>query len=126
LKLNYQIDDDGDFKLTFRLDNGRSQVCFVNSKTEQFGTLEIREVWSVGYLSEGAIDARLGAYLLTRNNRVKLGAWRISERSDGKVLIVFAAHVAAEMDAESLQSAMRGVLREADELEEKLEGTDRF
>ena len=51
LGYEYEVDDDGDYKLTFSLDGDRSQLAFVLSQTESFGQFRIREVWAPAYRS---------------------------------------------------------------------------
>jgi len=42
LELKYDIDSDGDFRVGFQLENGRSQLGFIRSETTQFGKFDIR------------------------------------------------------------------------------------
>ena len=43
--LNYEVDEDNDFKLVIEFDDTRSQVVLVSSDTYRLDELEIREVW---------------------------------------------------------------------------------
>jgi len=126
LEYGYEIDKDGDFKLQFDLGEGRSQVGFINSNTQSFGDIEIREVYSVGCIVGGPPDAQLLSSLLQHNGVVKLGAWRISELQNGDVAIIFAAHIAADTDARTLGAIIELVLKTADEFEKNVFGTDKF
>ena len=47
--LKYTIDDDGDFRLLFGQEDDRSQLVWINSNTEEYGNMELREVWGIGY-----------------------------------------------------------------------------
>src|SRR6266576_3682490 len=80
LELKYEIDSDGDFKVAFELESGRSQVAFIRSETESLGKFEIREIFSVGYTSEGPLNADIANALLIFNGHVKLGSWRVARQ----------------------------------------------
>lgn len=47
----YEIDEDGDYKLVFDAGEDRTQLVFVRSSVEEFGSHKIREIWSPGYNS---------------------------------------------------------------------------
>src|SRR5438270_4384084 len=64
----FELNDDNDYKLVpiqteqaGTAANGkpiwRSQLVYVNSNTEKYGSLEIREVLAPAYLSEGPLSA---------------------------------------------------------------------
>lgn len=47
LGLKYEVDADGDYKLLFEVENGRSQIVWVRSPVEALGNMRIREVLSI-------------------------------------------------------------------------------
>ena len=53
LELKYSSDDDGDFQVVVEFEDGRSQLAYINSDTQFMNDFEIRELWSVAYISEG-------------------------------------------------------------------------
>jgi hypothetical protein len=122
----HEVDDDGDFKIRVNLGDGRSQIVFINSDTESFADIEIREVYSVGYIEDGDPDERLLKMLLVHNGVLKLGAWRISELKNGRVAIMFAVHIAASTDAKTLDTIIDLVAKKADEFEKEVFGTDNY
>ena len=122
LELKYTIDSDGDFKLTFEFEDGRSQLCFINSNTETFKNLEIREVWAPGYKSDGPFSATVANKLLEDSFKKKLGAWQTMTSDDGTYLAVFAAKIDAACDAPSLHACIKAVISAADDMEESLTG----
>ncbi len=124
--LKYVITDAGDLKLLFDLDNGRSQLVFVNANTEKFADLEIREVWSIASIGDGILDLELMRYLLKRNGEVKFGAWRVFDSDEGEAILAFAAQVAAEADGDTLSSVLHFVSNQADQLEGKVTKEDVF
>jgi hypothetical protein len=124
----YELTVDGDFKLIpIATDNGRSQLAYVVSKTQQYGTLEIREVMSPAYSSTGPLSAAIANRLLRENSEVKLGAWRVEPHANGqKSLALFAVQVTAATDAETLRLAIKSVILVADRMEQELTGTDDY
>jgi hypothetical protein len=123
-ELKYEIDSDGDFKLINSFDNGRTQILFVNSNTERFLNMEIREVWSVGYISPtGVIPSTVALDLLRANSKIKLGAWQITKMG-GKDVAVFAAKIAADTDVKTLLGTMQLVSEAADEKEAEITKKD--
>ncbi|MEO0079461.1 MAG: hypothetical protein ABIK44_02130 [candidate division WOR-3 bacterium] len=123
LGLKYTIDSDGDFKLTFEFEDGRSQLCFINSGTETFKLFEIREVWAPAYKTDGPFTATVANKLLEDSFKKKLGAWQTMVGSDGSHLAVFAAKIDANCDAQSLHACIKAVVSAADDMEEELTGT---
>ena len=114
----YELNADGDYKLIpVETENGRSQLAYVISKTQQYGTLEIREVMSPAYLSTGPLSAVVANRLLRENSEVKFGAWRVEPHNNGqKYLALFAVQIAANADAETLRLAIKSVLLVADRM----------
>src|SRR5207342_782892 len=47
--LKYEVDKDGDFKVVYQTTGGRTQLAYVRSTTNSYGSLKIREIWSPGY-----------------------------------------------------------------------------
>lgn len=126
LGIRYQIDEDGDYRVVFELSNGRSQQAFIDSQTQQLGSYEIRDVWSIGYISDGYLDQEIANYLLIENATKKIGAWELRPLADNKYIAVFCTKVAADCEPEALYTSIRIVLEVADELEKILEAGDRL
>lgn len=119
----YDIDSDGDFRIGYEFDDGRSHLAWINSGTQTLGDLEIREVWAVGYHSDDDISADLAKTLLQQNHEYKLGAWKI-QRFNRREAAVFYVQIAADADEQTLIGALISVLSSADKLEEALTGED--
>lgn len=119
----YTVDEDGDFRLVNTTADDRTHVVFIESKTAKLGDLEIRDVFSVGYISDEEVPASVMSNLLRENSLVKLGAWSIS-RINGKDAAVFRAKIAADTDTKTLLMTMRAVTSTADAKEKELLKTD--
>lgn len=126
LDLEYEIDEDGDFRVVFSFEeDGRSQLAFINSGTETLRLFEIREVWSPAYLAHGPLPEEVANRLLQDSFEKKLGAWQVMPSGDQHAA-VFTVKLAAEADPASLLAALEAVLTTADEMEKELLGTDDF
>lgn len=126
LGYTYEIDEEGDYKLVFAMgedEGGRSQLVYVRSPTESYGTHRIREIWSPAYLSAAAdFDAVVANRLLAATQESKMGAWAKQNR-----YAVFVVKVPAEATAEQLDDAIDAAVKSADEMEAHLTpGKDDF
>jgi len=117
--------DEGDFRLTFTLADGRTQRVWVASKTAKISKLEFRDVWSVAYRGQGQLPPALATRLLTENVRTVMGAWQVNQAKD-EYLLVFSYPAAADADAETLQEIIEAVTLSADRMEKELTGKDDF
>jgi hypothetical protein len=108
----------------------RTQLVYVNSNTERYGSLEIREVLAPAFLSTGPLSATVANRLLRENNTVKLGSWRLvqinSGPNAGSYLAMFAAQINADSDAESLRLTIKSVILIADRMEKELTNADNY
>ena len=123
--LSYRIDEDGDFRLTYDLGDGRSQLVWVASRTSKLQTVEVRDVWSVAYRSVGQVSPDVANQLLLDNAAQTLGAWQV-QRSGDEYLVVFSAQIPADTSAATLLETLDAVIRVADGLERQLTGGDQF
>ena len=120
LGLKYKIDEDGDFRVLFSFEDGRKHEGFILSETSRFEGLEIREVISVGHVSDGPLDADLANAFLIFNSNVKFGAWQIRSNDGERCVVVFSALVAADTDSKSLDVVLRAVIVTAENVKRKL------
>ncbi|HEY5804457.1 MAG TPA: hypothetical protein VIT90_12255 [Lysobacter sp.] len=123
LEYKYEVDDDGDYKLTFNMDDDRSQLAYVLSATEKFGNLNIREIWSPAYRASAAqFPVDVANRLLEDSQTSKLGGW-VKQGN----MAVFVVKIAADAGAKELDDALDFVLRSADQMEAALtQGKDEF
>lgn len=119
LGMKYEIDEDGDFKLVFEVgDEGRTQIAWIRSRTEKYRDLEIREIISPGYEAKGGdFPGTVALQLLDDNRSKKFGGWQ----KDGNAAI-FVTHLAAQVKADTLNSALIFTVEAADEMEKQLSG----
>ena len=117
LGYEYEVDDDNDYKLVFELDDAkRSQVVYVRSPVETYGTHAVREIWSPGYASpDGEFPPPVANRLLEASSDAKLGGWVKQGKN-----AVFVVKIAADASKEELDDAMDLAIRLADEMEVEL------
>jgi hypothetical protein len=121
----YEIDEEGDFVVGFGLEGERLQSVFVVSETDTVEMLEIRQVWSMAFLSKRPLSADLANRLLRENGELVVGRWQIVlDGSDH--LVLFAAQIPADSGGSSLAHVLEVVANVADDLEEELTKADEF
>ena len=126
--LKYEVDGDGDYKLTLSgLEGDRTQLVFVRSAVETLGNMRIREVWSpAGKLPEAtdaknlALRAAITESALVDANDKKLGGWVLKGKDKDRALF-FVAQIPADLGGDDLRSAVVVVAKSADNLEQVLE-----
>lgn len=125
LGYKYRVDEDGDFILTFGLPDDRSQLAYVMSRTQQYGSLHVREIWSPGYRAAeagGEFPAAVANRLLADTQLSKLGGWA---KQDG--VAVFVVKIDASAGGDVLDDAIDYAVRAADQMEAQLTpGKDEF
>jgi hypothetical protein len=131
LSLAYEMTPTNDFKLKPLATEGeRTQLIYVNSITQRYGSLEIREIIAPAFVTEGPLSEQLAVRLLRENGEVKLGAWRAAPISDGdkagRYLVMYAIQIAADSDVEALRLAIKNAALTADRMEKELTAKDDY
>lgn len=121
LDLPFTMTTAGNFQIEFLAGGGRTQVVTINSGTQIYGTLEIREVSSYAFKSRNSLTSSIANDLLLLNSVQKLGAWR-ALRGSGYVYGVFAVQLSADADSETLMSVLSNVVYTADGIESDVTG----
>lgn len=122
----YEIDDDNDFAITVDMgENGRTQIVYVISDTNEVDGLAVREIWSTGYQAPDrkTIPVQVANRLLEHSHEVILGSW--VKQDEGYA--VFVVKVPANASSSQLDSAIDAAASSADKLEREFTGdTDTF
>jgi len=122
LKSKYEVDSDGDYQLVFEMDDDRTQLVFVRSTVETYGSHHVREIWSPGYKSEGPqFSALIANRLLEDSNDSKLGGWV----KQGEVAM-FVVKVDADASAEVISDAIDAAAKSADAIELEMTSKDEY
>lgn len=117
--LKYEVDDDGDYKLTFNYSKeGRSQLVFVSGTTQEVSGLTIREVFSpAGRVEKDGIGGKAALELLSASGQMKMGSWEI--RGD---VLYFVIKVLDSATSSELSSLLDIAAETADDKEIELSG----
>lgn len=117
--LKYEVDRDGDYKLTFNYQSeGRSRLVFVAGRTETIAGMTIREIFSpAAKVEEDGVNGRKALELLEASSSNKLGSWEIR----GGVLY-FVIKVLDDATATQLSSMLDIAAETADNEEIKISG----
>ena len=122
LEYKYEVDEDGDYRLVFDMEDDRTQLVFVRSSVENYGSHKIREVWSPGYKSPGPqFPALVANRLLEDSNDSKLGSW--VKQSD---IAMFVVKIDANAKADVLSDAIDAAIKSADAIELELTSQDEY
>ena len=123
--VKFTEDEDGDFRVQWTLEGGRTHVTFVNSRVCDCGGMELREVWAVGFVAP-SLDANNLQALLEMNASYKIGAWELQKKRDGKYWAVFSVKVSADASGEALKLISGLVAKTADDIESKATREDKL
>ena len=116
LDIKYDVDSDGDFKVTFDLGNGRSQLVWIRSSTEAYGDLKVREIWSPGYKhSGGEVPVKIANRLLEHSHGLILGGW-----TKQKEFCMLSVKIPVSSTPKQLRDAAEAAADAADEIEQEL------
>lgn len=117
--VKYQVDADGDFKVTYNYKSeGRTQLVFVSGGTESVGGFLVREVFSpAARVDQDGINGAKALELLKESSNNKLGSWEI--RSDA---LYFVIKLPDSVNGGELESAMDIAAEIADNMEKEISG----
>lgn len=122
LGYKYEVDEDGDYRMVFETEGDRSQLVYVRSNVEDFGSHNVREIWSPGYQATAdSFPQAVANRLLDDSNDSKLGGWVKQDR-----VAMFVVKIDADAGPESLSDAIDAAVRTADAIELELTGKDDF
>ena len=115
----YEIDKDGDFKITLSFtEDKRTQIVFVEGTPYDVGGVQVRNIFApVAKVAEDGISGK-ALDLLKTNNTLKLGAYEI----EGTYLML-SMKIPEAASGEQLQKALRLAASVADNKEIEFSGT---
>jgi hypothetical protein len=124
LGLQYTTTSSGNYSIEKDIKGDRKQTVFIMSKTETYGGLEIREIWSNAGSFDTEVPADTMLELLNDNNTEKIGAWSVEQSDDGGYLVFFSLKVPVYLRDKDLSDMLDFASTVADEMELKLFNVD--
>ena len=122
LGYTYEVDEDGDYRLVFDVEGDRTQMVYVRSAVEDFGTHNIREIWSPGYTSSSKqFPVAVANRLLEDSQDAKMGGWVKQDTT-----AMFVVKIDADATPDQLSDAIDAAIRTADAIELELTKKDDF
>ena len=127
LGLKYEVDADGDYKLLFEVEGGRSQIVWGRSPVETLGNMRIREVLSIAGKSpkpkndeDVASAAVMATAALMDASKKKLGGWVLKGADDNQAFY-YVAQIPADASGDDLKSVVVSVANGTDGFEQMIE-----
>ncbi len=124
--LKFSKSDGGNFRFTFRENNGRTQLVVVNGSPESYKNADFVEIWSKAVSSESR-PVNGGQMRALLNDRQKtIGHWCLLKPSSPgkKWILYYSIKLPVSASAAAVEAAIRTCSSIADEKESELVGTD--
>lgn len=122
LGYTYEVDEDGDYRMVFDVEGDRTQMVYVRSSVEDFGTHNIREIWSPAYSAKTKqFPVAVANRLLEDSQDAKMGGWVKQDTT-----AMFVVKIDADATADQLSDAIDAAIRTADAMELELTKKDEF
>ena len=122
--MKYTTTKSGNYSIDFSRDGDRQQTVYIMSKTETYGGIEIREIWSNAGTFDAEPTAKVMLELLSENDTEKIGAWNVETSDDGSYLAYFSIKVPSYVKDKDLSDLLEFASNVADEMEAKLFNAD--
>ncbi|MFN4298742.1 MAG: hypothetical protein ACK4EX_03315 [Thermaurantimonas sp.] len=115
------------YKLIFDLNEGRSQVVFINGWTYELGGLQIREIFSPVATLQNKTDfsQRVLFNMLEKNYDYKIGNWQI-HGGEPPFILQYSIKINSDIKDDVMRELLSFAVRIADAMEKELTGTDDF
>ncbi|MFM2243603.1 MAG: hypothetical protein RLZ97_2459 [Verrucomicrobiota bacterium] len=124
LGYKYDIKDNGDFHLTFTVEDDRTQLLVIRSVTQEYEGVQIRQVYSTAYKAPektGKIPTPILKALLIENGTSKMGAWEIDSEAS---VAYYTIRLPSDAGSKLIGAAIIAAINTADAMEKKLTGKD--
>ncbi len=120
--LKYEVTSDNTYKVTITLQGGRTQVVLIDSETSKINgsDLEFREVYALGYKTNGALSGEIANKMMTQSHAKKIGSWEMIAENNTAKLLIFTAKVDAKLNGKNLAKIISSVGLVADQMEKDL------
>jgi len=108
--------------MVFDVEGDRTQMVYVRSAVEDFGSHNIREIWSPAYSAKTKqFPVAVANRLLEDSQDAKMGGWVKQDTT-----AMFVVKIDADATADQLSDAIDAAIRTADAMELELTKKDEF
>lgn len=121
--VSYERNAAGHLMLRMGLQQGRTQMAFVDPESYAVGEAQFRQVWSIGWAADQAPQWETTLRLLEESHDAPVGGWAL-QSSDREYLLVYKVQLPAQADLAHLMAAVYSASFAADRLELSLSGGD--
>lgn len=121
--ISYERNSAGQLMLRMGLQQGRTQMAFVDPESYAVGEAHFRQVWSIGWAAAQAPQWETTLRLLEESHDAPVGGWAL-QSGDREYLLVYKVQVPAQADLAHLMAAIYSASFAADRLELSLSGGD--
>lgn len=125
--LSYKVTEKGDYHLTVKRDDGRTQLIIITGKTQTYKDMELLDIWSPikKITSKSELGFTNGLFLMERNESLKFGAWQIAgEKSP--YLVNISITTSTSIASHDLKKIIEFLAEEADLREKELTQKDDY
>lgn len=123
---NYEVEDDGDYRLYLNVDSTRSQGAWIRpTDAERPGTPAGYEVYSQIMYADAPPSPSFMEAMLKRSGPL-YGSFELFENADGEYLVFYSAFTPDVPDADALYNVVADVVTVADEMEKEWIGGDEY
>jgi len=120
LRIKYSVTRTGTLKAVYNMGSNRSETVYLMSKTQRYGSVEVREIYAIGLQSRGRpFNQRVMGMLLMDTEKNKLGGWQVGRSSSGLYSAYFSVRVNANLYGTQLRSVILMVLRATQSMKKK-------
>ena len=117
--IQYEVDDDGDYKITYSYeDEGRTQLVYVSGTLETIGDMKVLEIFApAGKVDADRIDGAMALKLMGESRTKKFGSWELSGNT-----LLYVIKLPDSADAATLEAVIKIAADLADTKEIELSG----
>lgn len=123
--ISYDRNAQGHLLMRMGLQQGRSQLTYIDPQAYPVGKAQFIQVWSIGWAGQQPPQWETALRLLEESQTAPVGGWAMvaSERDH---LLLYKMQLPANADLEALMAAIYSASFAADQLELNLSGEDRL
>eukprot|EP00913_Durusdinium_trenchii_P023368 g21946.t1 len=120
LKVPYTVSVFGNVRVMQKQSDGKVRAIFISNKSERFGSLELRDVYTTAHIFPKDVPQDVATLLLERSSRSPLAAWQIRAIGSRKY-VVYSAKVAADTDAKTIGRLLDTMVRSAEQMSARIQ-----